>query len=145
MRFHAPLLLLGLATTALALPKGQREDANNPGSSSISKPTGTEPTHSVFTDGPSFTLPSVPPRPPSATSPPPVPTGGVPPENRNDRPPQSDGTGAPPSGTASPPPKPTGTDAPPSKPTGTAAPASSGASVGSSNQVKGKVGIVKPN
>ncbi|KAK6348713.1 hypothetical protein TWF718_006500 [Orbilia javanica] len=109
MRLYT-LLFLGLASTTLALPKGQRNDVKSSSSKTVSKATGAVPTHSFFTDGPSFTLPSVPPRPPTATMPPPVPTGGVPPGNRIDRPPWASGKGA--SRTGSPPPVPTGTEIP---------------------------------
>ncbi|KAF3174895.1 hypothetical protein TWF751_004644 [Orbilia oligospora] len=132
MRLHTALLIFGLASTAVALPKGQRNDVQR--LSSVL-------THSYFTDGPSFTLPSVPPRPPTATTPPPVGTGGVLAENRNDRPPQASGTGA--SRTASPPPKPTGTEKLPFKPSGIDTPSSSVTGAGSSAKVKGKVGVVK--
>ncbi|KAK6519744.1 hypothetical protein TWF506_000043 [Arthrobotrys conoides] len=132
MRLHTSLFILGLASTAFALPKGQRNDAR---SSSV------VPTHSYFTDGPSFTLPSVPPRPPTATMPPQVPTGGVPAENRNDRPPRASGTGASPTG--SPLPKPIGAEKPSSKPSGINVPSSNATGVGSPAKVKGKVGVVK--
>ncbi|KAK6519236.1 hypothetical protein TWF281_003072 [Arthrobotrys megalospora] len=132
MRLYTPLLLLGLASTVFALPKGHKDNALS--SKTISKPTGAVPTHSVFTDGPSFSLPAVPPRPPGATQPPPVPTGSASPHGppfRNGRPPDASRTGVPLSG--SPPPRPSGTVAP------------SSATADDSNKMKGKVGIVKPN
>ncbi|KAK6502083.1 hypothetical protein TWF481_009893 [Arthrobotrys musiformis] len=143
MKLHTPLLIFGLASTAFALPKGQRNDVQSSSSKTISKATGTALTHSYFTDGPSFTLPSVPPRPPTATMPPPVPTGGVPPGNRNDRPSQASGTGAFPTGSL--PPKPTGTETPPPKPSGTDTSPSSATTgtAGDSSKLKGKVGIFK--
>ncbi|KAF3941601.1 hypothetical protein ABW19_dt0208298 [Dactylella cylindrospora] len=88
MRFPSSLLFLGLATTALALPKGGRVDHEEPEATKV-RLTWIGPSHPVFTNGSSFGLPSAHPPPSAVTMPsqgPKIHQGGFPNPNHKGNP-----------------------------------------------------------